>query len=208
MSAKGGPSIGASGSHSDAHGTGKSEAEVRPSSDDVPHGVGPASWAAAAELDGAAAEPDSKTKELLDANAVHGTAVALDGRGLLLIGGSGSGKSATALQLISFGAELVADDLVMTARSADDVILSPRAGFEGLIEARGVGILRLAFAGPVPLRVVVDLDQTELHRLPRRRSHEILGVNVHLVYGRENWALVPSLLALLRGELWDGCGTG
>ena len=43
---------------------------------------------------------------------IHATCIALDGRGVLLRGPSGSGKSDMALRLIDAGAELVADDRV------------------------------------------------------------------------------------------------
>ena len=42
---------------------------------------------------------------------VHGTTVARAGRAVLILGASGTGKSALALQMIALGARLVADDL-------------------------------------------------------------------------------------------------
>ena len=47
---------------------------------------------------------------------LHATCVAVDGRGLLILGPSGSGKSALALQLIALGAQLVADDRTRVSR--------------------------------------------------------------------------------------------
>ena len=43
---------------------------------------------------------------------IHASAVALDGRALLIVGPSGSGKSALALRMMAHGATLVSDDLV------------------------------------------------------------------------------------------------
>ena len=43
---------------------------------------------------------------------LHGSAVAFGARGLLILGGSGSGKSSLALRLVQHGAALVADDRV------------------------------------------------------------------------------------------------
>jgi HPr kinase/phosphorylase len=54
----------------------------------------------------------SKGKDGPEAGAqlVHGSVVSLAGRGMLILGASGSGKSALALRLIGRGAALVADD--------------------------------------------------------------------------------------------------
>ena len=43
-------------------------------------------------------------------NTIHATCVAIEGRGVLIVGPSGSGKSDLALRLIDRGAALVADD--------------------------------------------------------------------------------------------------
>lgn len=53
-------------------------------------------------------------RSLMAASAhIHGTAVAIDGRGLLLIGPSGAGKSDLALRLMEDGAALVGDDALV-----------------------------------------------------------------------------------------------
>ena len=43
---------------------------------------------------------------------VHGSAIAIHGKGVLLLGPSGSGKSDLALRLIDRGAKLICDDVV------------------------------------------------------------------------------------------------
>jgi len=50
------------------------------------------------------------------------------------------------------------------------------------------------------LVLVVDLDQTELQRLPPRRKQEILGIELPVIYGRENQHLCAGISALLRGS--------
>jgi len=72
-------------------------------------------------------------------------------------------------------------------------------GFSGWIEARGIGILKIDAIDDVEVTHVVDLDQTELQRLPPLRRTEILGVEIDLIYGRDNWLLAPGLIALLSG---------
>lgn len=144
-------------------------------------------------------EEEGADVEALDPGRVHGTCVCVNGKGALFIGASGSGKSASALALVSLGAELVADDQVQLRVEKDAVIASCPEGFEGWIEARGIGILKVPYVRDIPVTVVIDMDQTELHRLPRARKHEILGFPVDLVFGRDNWGLVSGVWALLHG---------
>jgi serine kinase of HPr protein (carbohydrate metabolism regulator) len=111
---------------------------------------------------------------------VHGTAVALDGVGVLIRGPSGSGKSDLALRLIDAGALLVADDqteLWLTERS---VMMRAPLSIAGHLEVRGVGIARVPSLAQAPLRLVLDLVPPEcVDRLPEWTSCEILGRTVH-----------------------------
>ena len=110
---------------------------------------------------------------------VYGTAVRLGQAGVLLRGPSGSGKSDLALRLIEAGAYLVADDQVALALGDGDVWLSAPAAIAGMIEARGVGILRLPRAQRAALRLVCDLvPREEVERLPERGDCMLLGVTV------------------------------
>lgn len=98
---------------------------------------------------------------------VHGTCVALAGRGVLLRGPSGSGKSDVALRLIDAGAILVADDQVRLDRTAAGLIASAPPALSGLIEARGIGILRLPALERATLALVIDLvSRDAVPRLP------------------------------------------
>lgn len=130
---------------------------------------------------------------------VHGSCVSLGGRAVLLTGGSGSGKSATALAMTALGAVLVSDDQVELRLKDGAVMASCPEGYSGWIEARGIGILKIDAIDDVEVTHVVDLDQTELQRLPPLRRTEILGVEIDLIYGRDNWLLAPGLIALLSG---------
>ncbi len=131
---------------------------------------------------------------------LHGSCVSTGGAAVLLIGASGSGKSATALDLIALGATLVSDDQVVLTRRDNAVFASCPEGFHGKIEARGIGILNVDFSKEAEIKLVVDLDQTELHRLPPQRKYEILGIELDLIYGRDNLHLTAGVWALLRGS--------
>lgn len=116
---------------------------------------------------------------------LHASCVAVGGRGLLILGPSGSGKSALALQLIALGASLVADDRCLLWR--DGAVLRARAPdtLAGLIEARGLGILRADHLADVAVQLVVDLAETETQRLPPQRQITLLDVTCDLVLGSQ-----------------------
>lgn len=113
---------------------------------------------------------------------VHGTAVAIDGAAVLLRGASGAGKSDLALRLIDRGARLVADDQAELRRAEDHVLVGAPPVIAGLIEVRGVGILRLDAVPATRLALLVDLvSSAEVERLPGSRFEEILGVAVPVI---------------------------
>jgi hypothetical protein len=89
--------------------------------------------------------------------ALHASAVAWHGRGVLLRGPSGSGKSSLALRLLAAGAVLVADDLVAVSRAPGGGLRVRAVREPGLIEARGLGIFRLVAAAEATLALVADL---------------------------------------------------
>ena len=113
---------------------------------------------------------------------VHATCVALQGRGVLIIGVSGSGKSGLALALMALGAKLVADDQVVLARSETQIQARAPTSIRGLIEARGIGLLYADVEQDVPLHLVVNLDETETVRLPNRRFITILDQEFPLLH--------------------------
>ena len=115
--------------------------------------------------------------------ALHASCVAFGEHGVLILGPSGAGKSALALHLMALGAALVADDRVaLTARDGALVASAP-PGLPPLIEARGIGLLRADLQASARVALVVDLGQTETHRLPPKRHLMLHGVAVALVLG-------------------------
>ncbi|MGX9356721.1 HPr kinase/phosphorylase [Roseobacteraceae bacterium S113] len=114
---------------------------------------------------------------------VHASAVSIAQRGVAFIGPSGAGKSALALQLLSMGAELIADDRVNVARRDDALFLSRPATLPQKIEARGMGLLDVPTkTSPTPLHLIVDLNHVETTRLPSQRQLEWLGISCPLVH--------------------------
>lgn len=130
---------------------------------------------------------------------LHSTCVAVDGRGLLILGPSGAGKSALALRLISRGAVLVSDDRTRLELVGDRLQAScPNPDLQGMIEARGIGILRALSKAKAEVVLVVDLGQPEPDRLPPHRAVTILGKTVSLVLHVQNDHFPDALMLYLR----------
>lgn len=129
----------------------------------------------------------------------HGSAVMCNGKGILILGGSGSGKSSLALHLIAMGATLIADDVVKITNSNRGVILSCPQSIKGMIEARGIGLLTVMSIDSVPLDIVVDLSKSADSRLPHTREITFLECKFPLLHGKGNSNLSAILLCLTGG---------
>ena len=86
---------------------------------------------------------------------IHASCVAIGGRGVLLLGKSGVGKSDLALRLIAEGARLVADDRTILFAIRGALHAKAPETIKGLLEIRGVGIVAFparpavkSFCGP------------------------------------------------------------
>lgn len=116
---------------------------------------------------------------------VHGTCVLVGARAVLLRGPSGSGKSDLAFRLIrgeGASALLVADDQVGLSVEEGRLLASPAAALAGLLELRGLGLLRLPHAVRAEVALAVDLvRRDEVPRLPEPRFATIAEVQLPLV---------------------------
>ncbi|MGH6718667.1 MAG: HPr kinase/phosphorylase [Alphaproteobacteria bacterium] len=132
----------------------------------------------------------------------HATCVALGPAGVLIRGPSGRGKSDLALRLIDGGARLVADDRVALARVGAAVAASAPDTLAGLLEVRGLGIVRLPRRRRALLGLVVDLVEGTVPRWPRTGTCSILGVRLRRIAldGRDASAPAKVRLALRLGR--------
>lgn len=130
---------------------------------------------------------------------LHASAVAFDGRGLLIIGKSGRGKSTLALELVTLGGVLVADDRVLLTPRDGGLWMEAPEPLRNRIEARGMGILTCP-TSPAEAKAVVDLDQVETERYPEGRVLRLEGVTLPLFRKVES----PAFAAMLRLSLVEG----
>jgi HPr kinase/phosphorylase len=131
---------------------------------------------------------------------LHASCAALRGDGVLFLGPSGAGKSELVLRLMGRGWALVADDQVELEPEPPDALLAaPPASLHGMLEVRGVGLLRdLPVTAPARLRLVVDVlaaGETP-PRLPHPAHFEAAGRSVPRIAlaGRE--AAAPDKVAI------------
>ncbi len=131
---------------------------------------------------------------LADTLSLHGVFMDVLGMGVLITGDSGVGKSELALELISRGHGLVADDVVEVARIAPTTIEGRCPGMlRDFLEVRGLGLLNIrtifgetASRRKMKLKLIVHLQKTaaaaDAPRLPLdAQMQEVLGVPIRKV---------------------------
>jgi HPr kinase/phosphorylase len=162
------------------------------------------------------------SRKLAERVALHGVLMDVLGVGVFITGDSGAGKSELALELISRGHGLVADDIVDFSRIAPTVLEGRcPALLQDVIEVRGLGILniRTIFGETAcrrkmklklvvhlqrrqpgqedPLRLTLDGEQQQVLGVPIRRVVLPVAAGRNLAVLLE--AAVRSTILLLRG---------
>ena len=137
--------------------------------------------------------PSYSKTEILHASCVTDGVFAV-----LIVGPSGSGKSALALELMSRGATLVADDRTIVELSEAGVRASCPKAIRGKIEARGVGILAADSAAFGHVRLVVDMGASETERLPPVRTFTLLGEDIPLLHNPVHGHFAAAVLQYLK----------
>lgn len=129
---------------------------------------------------------------------IHASCAARDGRGVLLLGPPGSGKSDLLLRLLDHRFVLVADDQVQVS----DGCASPPEALAGLLEVRGLGIVRLPYAAPARLALAVGMGVGD--RLPCPARHPATGLPMVMVDPAQASAPARVGLALDCALGWTG----
>jgi len=109
---------------------------------------------------------------------IHATCVEKSGRGVLLLGESGSGKSDLALRLLSAGWSLVADDQVLLQIKENELYASAPIPLQGMIEVYGLGVFQVSFTLSAKIFLALQLQPlgSAIERFPEIEYNEWLGV--------------------------------
>ena len=113
---------------------------------------------------------------------IHAGAALIGEHGVLIRGPSASGKSALILAILAddpAAHRLVSDDRVMLVAAHGRLLAAAPPSIAGLLEIRGLGIVRRPHVSPVRIDLVVDLEPPETApRLPSEaaRQTEVDGV--------------------------------
>jgi HPr kinase/phosphorylase len=143
------------------------------------------------------------------AATVHASAVLVGDRAVLIRGPSGAGKSRLALELIQAAragalpfARLVGDDRVHLQEVGGRLLVRPAQTLAGLLEVRGVGILRLPYEPSAVIGLVVDLAvDAQRWPEPAQQQVEIEGIRLPRLGVAAGAAALPTVLALLNSSL-------
>ena len=137
----------------------------------------------------------------LSSETLHASTVALEGRAVLIMGISGSGKSDLALRLLDRGFTLVSDDQTIVKKEGVKLIASAPTNIRGKLEIRGVGIVEMEVSDNVPIALAVELT-SDVTRLPDdSRERPILGIGVPLISVDAMTASAASKVALALDRL-------
>ena len=133
-------------------------------------------------------------RRFADTVSAHGVFMDVFGMGVLITGDSGVGKSELALELVSRGHGLVADDVVELARIAPTTIEGRCPGMlRDYLEVRGLGLLNIrtifgetAARRKMKLKLIVHLQKGSLgDNMPRlpidSQTQEILSIPIRKV---------------------------
>jgi len=150
-------------------------------------------------------------EKLAPSDSIHGVLLNVYGKGVLITGESGVGKSEIALELIKKGHTLVADDRVDVFRIHNAIVGEAPELLRGVLEIRGLGIIDIIkmFGASATLRrsnvdFIVHLEKWDENKNYKRvgmeeedHSRKILGLEIsELVFpvkeGRNMAVLIES----------------
>ena len=139
--------------------------------------------------------------KMSETQLIHATLIEYAKKGVLLRGKSNCGKSDLALRLImNKNARLVADDIVILSNENNQIIGKAPDNLRGLLEVRGIGIVKLPYVEQITINLIADLVENDslIERMPKDAQENIFGVEIKKIdlYAKENSAPDKVLLKL------------
>jgi HPr kinase/phosphorylase len=145
--------------------------------------------------------------------AIHGSFVDVYGVGLLLCGKSGIGKSEITLDLVERGHRLVADDIVVISKKAENVLMGAGTSLvKHFMEIRGLGIIDIkqifgirAIRYQKRVEVIVELEDWDSAKEYDRtgldsKMVQLLGVDIEKInlpiFPGKNITVIAEVIAL------------
>lgn len=145
--------------------------------------------------------------------AIHGSFVDVYGVGLLLCGKSGIGKSEITLDLVERGHRLVADDIVIVSKKAENVLMGAGTSLvKHFMEIRGLGIIDIkqifgirAIRYQKRVEVIVELEHWDSEKEYDRTGLDaklvsLLGVDIEKInlpiFPGKNITVIAEVIAL------------
>ncbi|MBQ9034866.1 MAG: HPr kinase/phosphatase C-terminal domain-containing protein [Alphaproteobacteria bacterium] len=121
---------------------------------------------------------------------IHATMLKMNGKAVLIKGKSGCGKSDLALRLLTDkNVHLVADDVVSLFLENNKVYGKAPENLQGLLEVRGVGVVKMPYVKQATVDLVVNLvdNPEEIERMPKIAHENILGLEIERIdlYAKE-----------------------
>ena len=144
---------------------------------------------------------------------IHGSFVDVYGIGLLFCGKSGIGKSEIALDLVERGHRLVADDIVIVSKKAENVLIGSGTSLvQHFMEIRGMGIIDVtkifgirAIRYQKRVEVIVELETWDNDKTYDRtglnaKTSNILGLDIETInlpiFPGKNITVIAEVIAL------------
>ncbi len=109
----------------------------------------------------------------------HGSCMNWLNKGILITGASGSGKSDVCFRLIDKGAILIADDQVLLENKNKQLLASCPEALEGLLEVRGLGILKTLYQKQAKIDFQIELAPlNDIERLPQKTLNTFENIEI------------------------------
>lgn len=95
-----------------------------------------------------------------------------------MLGASGSGKSTLLAEVLLRGASLIGDDQIMLVAASGELHARPSPNIAGVLELRGLGLIRHPCVARHPIHLVVELGDGGIERLPELKTKPYCGIEL------------------------------